>query len=426
MKRKDFIKSIALLSGANFVLGCKFVDLEGTRAISVEEAQKWVNGSYLPKYALTSAKLTEIPAKYKRKVNWEDAVNQLNGQIEFVFAPIKYENEFRPGVIIDNGLNLWKLNLPELYNLNIVEGLVIYKNQQQEIDAFLTQLCYDPLDLKLYKNGILRLDNFTGYLISSDWNDHPLEVISMKDGVSVESNGIKNPNGRVSECTSFTVQYNSVTVSSCGPSCIEATYTVYTVRVATCTSSPGPFAFNSGQSSSSIESVKTYSSFSYPVYGSNTIPSTTPVPPPYDVYDAITNASGTSRTLLNKKLNDVMSAVGLSTSISGWSLDKATALTKTIGGTLGEVTPIVTVAGKALGFTSLFVGSVQLYAYVIDHGGYDNPALLTDRVFLEQAASTALSAVGVAMSVGAITVSSPWIAVGVGATSLVLGIASSL
>lgn len=88
----------------------------------------------------------------------------------------------------------------------------------------------------------------------------------------------------------------------------------------------------------------------------------------YSPQRAVCNPNGQDRADMNQSLSDVVTAVGLSASITSWSFDKADALDRSIGAEVTQHFPLAGTIGKRLGFASLAIDGYQLAMGVYEDG----------------------------------------------------------
>jgi hypothetical protein len=246
----------------------------------------------------------------------------------------------------------------------IMEGLIVYKEKNVN-KAFLGQIAYDPIDAKSKKNTIQKSD-FTGWLIKADWEDALMEGVNYKNGKIVSTFDAQSlKKGRVSDCYTTVVSYQTVSVQSCGPNCTEVTVTLTRSLQYIC-GGGGNSAYNNG------------SYFSNPSYfggggggfgngeGGYVPLSVQPLDTTsrtFDIRKAVCNP-GSDRALMSQGVADALNATGLAAGVTGFSLDKAEALARSFGGNLSRYDGLI----NGVGVFGLVIDSVQLVAGVWDNG----------------------------------------------------------
>lgn len=103
MKRSAFIKSFATLAGGGIVLSCKnglisdFLEPETTKSLSVDEAKKWFEGSYLTRFNKLKQNST---SKHERIADWEKAKQtEARGKGKCVVVPVSYATKYKPAFL---------------------------------------------------------------------------------------------------------------------------------------------------------------------------------------------------------------------------------------------------------------------------------------------------------------------------------------
>lgn len=225
MNRQEFLKTIALFTGGLTVVSCNPMLIDDMLApgespedLSISEAEKWFNEEYLPN--TSKFRISNNGKSYKRKASWKRAQkpkNNENKEFGWVWTPLDYDDDARPGIIVYNEETSYKKDLGKYYLQPIIEGIVVIK-VNNETKAFLAQLAYDPFELES-NNFQLDKETFTGTLIRSDWNDNVIDGTTFVNGQIIQ--GFTNPNNassnsivgeenaRVSNCIHLTIDYTT-------------------------------------------------------------------------------------------------------------------------------------------------------------------------------------------------------------------------
>lgn len=116
------------------------------------------------------------------------------------------------------------------------------------------------------------------------------------------------------------------------------------------------------------------------------------------------NNNGHDRINFNYNLNQALDETGLANNILGWSLDKADALSKSVGGTgLKNFSPVLTVGTRLVGGVSLVLSGRQIYMAITNDGSMSQ--------------SDWLNVAGGVLGVAAV-ISGGWVAVAAGGVSI--------
>jgi hypothetical protein len=399
---------------------------EAPESISIEEAQKWFHDVYLPNIPLS--KPAGAGKSHHRKAAWQRALKPKNAKNkEFIWVPVDYEGAGRPGVILYDEDTLYRLELDKYFIQPILEGLIVLKAGQQ-VQAFLAQIAYDPFALAA--NGYkLEKSTFTGTLLRADWHDHLIDGTAFHKGEMVKGfvkapDGVVKPanatvkNARMSDCFYYYVEYQTTYVGDDGIVGVVGHQSWATVCDG---SGNGGWGDGSG-GFDSYGDLGSGGSFTYGDTGGGTYYDPllnsgaggwvypTNILFNYDINKAIA-ADGTDRLNMNANLTKVLYAVGLGTSISGWSLDKATALARSIGASVDQFFPLASNTVRKIGAAGLIISGTQLYLGVSDNGfQWDEDGW--------NLAQTALAIPGVL----AISAAAPWVVVVTGAVSIGIAI----
>src|SRR5690554_1502108 len=136
MKRDQFIKTLATLTGGLTVVGChpslidEIVAPDGTPDdLSIGEAEKWFNGEYLARFS--SFQNERRGNTHRRNATWKKAQkprNRRNKDFGWVWVPLAYEGQARPAVILYDEDTLYRRELGKYFLQPIIEGIVVVKS----------------------------------------------------------------------------------------------------------------------------------------------------------------------------------------------------------------------------------------------------------------------------------------------------------
>ncbi|QHT66802.1 hypothetical protein GXP67_09095 [Rhodocytophaga rosea] len=418
MKREHFLKTIAAFAGGLTVVSCSPDLLEeivipeetALENLSIEEAQKWFNNVYLPKASIL--RVASDDKKHRRKAAWSRAKkpkNSKNKELGWVWVPIDYEDSARPGVVLYDEETKYRLELDKYFLQPVIEGLIVIK-VKNENKAFLAQIAYDPFELEAneYK---LEKDKFTGTLLRTDWNDILIDGTSYSKGKNVgsfinpENNAFKN--ARIENCTYYSVNYQTWYIDN-------GVFTVvaHTAWSTVCDGSGNGGWGDSGGGSGSSSGGTGGGAYYDPLVSSGGGGTGGWVYPTNMLYNFnLANAiatNGTDRLNMNVNVTRTLYVVSLATTITGWSLDKATALARCVGGNVNSYCPLASTLGKRIGVVGVLVSGTQLYMGIADNGwqwnqdGWNLAQLVLGGTAL--AAATILAAPWVAVVAGGISI----------------------
>lgn len=370
MKRNEFIQNLAVLGGSFTLLSCgdelisEFVG-DGGESISVEEAQKWFDEQYLPKFKGVRESGGNDKKTYKRKAKWDKAEKRKGkDDQEFVWVPVEYEQSlFLPGIVLMDEKTQWKQDVAQYLVEPLIEGFVVKKGKKNTEGA-LMQLSFSPFSAK--REGTkLDLSQYTGSLIKTDWDDNVVEMINYKNGTEVERFEQNVTNGRTAQCYVIEVTYQTVEVQLTP----EGTY-IWVVKLhkrqrLSCGTTGGStnlgggvsvngglFQFNPGGNGG----------------GMTDIPNTqqTFIRPNYVVKDAL-DRNGSQRALLNQRLDDFCKAIGPTLSFIDWNNSMGEAITKIVGAqNLKVVYPVSQVVGRTFGAMSLIMDGREVWILMVN------------------------------------------------------------
>ena len=346
------------------MLSCKngliadFLEPETTQSLSLSDAKKWFEESYLTSFS----KAKQNPAlKHSRIANWDKAKEfLLKGEQKCVLVPIRYEDENKPSFATWTEETAFREKLLNYYALPIIEVLIIYKDERGNNQAYLSQIAYDRY--QVVKDSI-DFEKFNGWILKATWDDEVLEGEKFENGLKklqIE----RESKARTAECYWYeSGGYYTSSGQSCGVNCYEFTITYHKQYSVYCTYWDGgappmpvqiPFPPEEGGGGG-------------PIY----IPETTN----YNLKNAVCNASGWDRQNLVNSMGNALNATGLGASVTGWSFSKAEAILRAAGASIDDFRPLVTgsrnfgIAGGVLGgmrgVVGLFDGSIS------DHDALD-------------------------------------------------------
>lgn len=115
---------------------------------------------------------------------------------------------------------------------------------------------------------------------------------------------------------------------------------------------------------------------------------------------------------MNVNLLRTINALGFASSLTGWSLDKAMVMARSIGSNVAETFPLVEVLGRRIAVVNAFYASGQLFIGVAEDG-----FTWDDDGWNLVSASISVAAV---FAIG--TAAAPWIAVGGGLVTVGIGV----
>lgn len=430
MNRKNFIKTFAALTGGITLVNCSsdlVTDIiagdEPLENISIKEAQKWFESNYLPQ--MKGSLRTNGKRAHKRKAAWESAQKPKNlAKKEYVWVPIDYEDEARPGIVCYDDETLFKKELYQYYLQPVIEGLIVVKIKGQT-SAFLAQIAID-MPYIVNNKYVINKSNFTGTLLKSGWDDEVITGIVYENGIPIK--GFKNTknesdydieNGRVQGCVYTMVNAaNTWYVDSNN----ELVIVVHNIWSVTCDGSGngGFMGFDgtgggNGSGGTTPGGNSGDGSYYDPLVHSGSGNITYPDQQIYqfNLTQALAGP-GPHRNGMSTNLKNGVIATGLAASLAGWSLDKATALAKTIGGNITHFTPGVVRFGTNIGAAAIAVSGVQLAVGIMDNGWQ----------LSEEGPNSAAFILGTAGFVAGTVFAAPWIAVGLGGLSLIISVAT--
>lgn len=285
------------------------------------------------------------------------------------------------------------MKLPKLYYHPIIEFLIVYKTQGKE-KYFLAQIAYDRYTIN--KSDLtIRMNNFSGWLMNSDWEDTPSVGYFFNKGVQKSSfDRVNLKNARPVQCNTGSFSYQTYEPISCGQNCNGVEITLHQTIITVCSSDPyynyenSYYNWTSGNTNDAYYSVQQYQ---YPV--ANYVPRRAAC------------HGGSDRSTLNSQLENALFATGLATNVTGWSLDKADALARSIGGNLADFKGLI----NGVGVAGVIIDSVQL-----------GIGLWDGNVTFEE---DGLNAIQLGLGIVGL-VAGGWIAVGVGAISIGIAVYS--
>ncbi|PLK42556.1 hypothetical protein [Emticicia sp. TH156] len=284
---------------------------------------------------------------YLRKVNWDNAMNLMDkSKKSFISIPMEYEDENRPGIIYYDEKTSYREKMPKEFVHPIVEFFVVYK-EKNKIKYELAQIAYDRFKIDP-KESILRSENFDGWILKTDWNDALREGVFYKNGKPRQTFNVGGTsNSRVKKCNQVTITYQTVSGTSCGVNCAEITVTLHTVSELVCPNdtpaSDYPSNFGNYTSGGGDGSSTTYYYVEqYPIRS-------------YNIHRAACRG-GSERSTLNSQIEDAIFATGLAANVTGFSLDKADAIARAVGGSLADYKGLI----NGVGIAGIVIDTVQL------------------------------------------------------------------
>lgn len=350
MKRAHFIQSMLTLTGTAFVYGCKDI-VEGPEqpapgpysSPTISGAKNWFTDSYVS--SMESARTQKISVS--RTFDWDNSKKVKSGKHDFIWTPVKYE-----GDQLGTALLMWQpgeeyiQKLAQYLSWSISEGFLAYRKPNGDYDGFLAQIAYDPTRSDLTKP--IDPARFSGLVVNADLNENMLRSWRFLEGKMISySNPEKDRGGRVEDCITYYSQYSTVTGSSCGMNCHSVTYTLHTVPNTVCNGGSGsdPGYMGSGANN-------TGDWYGYGGSGGGSTPP--PRPPAITNYNNLAKiASSWERIEFNKRLTDIVSAVGIGVSTLDLSLAKATtianALSLSTTGVRVSFVNAMVIGGKTVG-----------------------------------------------------------------------------
>ena len=407
MKRNEFLRTAALLSGST-LWSCEKLIIDNVveplklSNIDLNEARQYFENIYLPRFQdeLVSPINKD---RYQRRPNWALASRRKNTKNkDYIVVPINYEDEKRPAIVIWTDSTSFINKLAKYYYQPIVEVLIILK-EDSETKVFLAQVAVDIYDVKIKNKKTLSISNFTGTLVSTDWNDSPINGLFFKDGAATIGFSNKTQSkARPSDCRTFTISWQTVTMATCGPACAEATLHRWQKDHTICATDPESVNRsnyeNGYYNSASFQSDGVFSGGQAFSYNTN-----------YNLQTVLINPYSNDRALFNSNLSSVMTVTGLITDIHAWNLDVANALARSVGGDIGVYFPLAERVGKVIGRASLAISATQFVMGIVEDGF----SLEGDGVNLAQ----------VLLGVGALY-AAPWGIVVIGGISLIIAVGS--
>lgn len=388
MKRNQFLKNTLVLASGGFLLSCKseliteFLSLDSTETPNIDEAKKWFQNRYLSLSNNPNSRTIENTKKYKRTADWDKAkvTKDLKKQ-ECIMVPISYQTSDVPGFIMWDENTLYRKELARYFAQPIIECLVVYKEKGQYY-SFLVQISYDRFNVKK-KNNSIDLDRLTGFILKADYEDNLIDGAKLIDG-KVVGTFSSTRGARVQSCYTVSTSYTTVSVSSCGSNCYEVNFTLYTSNQTFCFNDSGDYY----QSVLPADLVAGGSGYN-PTYEYIRT---------YNPKNAICNPGSSDRAIMLDNIKDVLSITGLVNSINGFSLDKAEAIARSVGGNITQYKGIV----NGVGVVGIVIGTIQLGVGLADGVTLEEEGLNTIQLTLGIAAFAA----------------GGWIAVAAGAVSI--------
>lgn len=430
MDRKHFIKTFATMAGGLTLVNCSndlFSDMAGEdgplEAISIDDAKNWFETEYLS--TMRAARKTEDDKKHKRKASWSRAQKPQNAaKRDYVWVPIDYEGDGRPGVVMYDEQTMFKKELSKYYLQPIIEGLIVTKIGNKN-RAFLAQIAYDMQEVAA-NNFVIEKDKFTGTLLKVDWDDNLINGVTYEKGKPMK--GFANPteptgNARTNECVYVLISsVNTYSVNTQN----EVIIHVHNTWQPICDGSGGGSSnggFNyfgngnyGGGGGGGDNNFPGGSGYYDPLIHSDAGNITYPPPLP-QIYNfnlgVAIKQPGADRDTMNNNLKETLYAINMVSGIQGMTWEKAAALAKSIGGNINTYTPTIVVLGKTFNVVSASLGIVGAVtsvpqAYI---------ALTDGNVTWEDARA----GIAAAATVGGIFAGG-WLAVGLGTISLAIAI----
>ena len=347
------------LTGTAFVYGCKGVVEELSENYSsptAAGAQEWFGKTYLGAFPGGRTQQSSVT----RKLNWQKQQTVKSSKHDFIWVPVEYEgDEMGTAILIWKDGEEYVPKLAKYMSWSIAEGFLVYRKPNGDYDGFLAQLAFDPL--KSHPGQAVDPNHFTGLAINADWNENILRSWRFLEGklVSYYNPDAKRKSGRTQQCFTTYTQYSTVTGVSCGPSCIDVTYTLHNVPHPTCYDDPYTGSDQGGYTGSGGYSGNGQSGGGY------TPPTTPPVSPivNYDYNKLATDMYSWERAEFNRRLNESLNATGLAISTLDLSLSKATAIVSTLGVSANQIR-VASVTGftagaRAVSGIGVVIGGVQ-------------------------------------------------------------------
>ncbi|WP_026632535.1 hypothetical protein [Dyadobacter alkalitolerans] len=424
MDRKHFIKTFATMAGGLTLVNCSndlitemVEETDLLEDISIEDAKLWFENDYLPQ--LRQSQRTSGDRIHKRKAAWDRAQKPQNKKKkEYVWVPIDYEDEARPGIVVYDEETLFKKELSKYYLQPVIEGLIVIKVGKKNL-AFLAQIAYDMQEVAA-NNFVIDKSKFTGTLLKVDWDDNLINGVTYEKGIPMKGFADvneKSSNERTQTCYYFLQgTMNTWYVNSYD----ELVIVVHNVWSGWCdgsgsaTGNGGFGGFGGGSTGGGGSGGDYPGSGSYydPYVHSDAGNIQYPPPLPqiynFNVSNAIA-APGNDRLVMNNNLKETMFAINTVASIQGITWEKASALIKSIGGNINNYTPTIVIAGKTFNVISFSLGGVGLLTSI--PSAY---ITLTDGQMNWADARAAVSVVATTASIFA----SGWVAVSLGTISL--------
>jgi hypothetical protein len=401
MERSDFVKSMLALTGTAFVYGCKGVVEELSENYSsptAAGAQEWFGKTYLGAFPGGRTQQSSVT----RKLNWQKQQTVKSSKHDFIWVPVEYEGDEMGTAIL-----MWKdgeeyvPQLAKYLSWSIAEGFLVYRKPNGDYDGFLAQLAFDPL--KSHAGKPVDPNHFTGLVINADWNENILRSWRFLDGklVSYYNPDAKKKSGRTQQCITTYTQYSSVTGVSCGPSCIDVTYTLHNVPHTTCYDDPYTGSDQGGYTGSGGYSPSGTGGGGY----------TPPVSPnwsptyPYNQYNLWNVPNSPDRAEFGTRLHTALNVTGITTTVTGLTLDKATYTINTLGLEFQQVKIVSN-------FSKFGLGAIGAVAGI---GGFAIGWMEDGWQWDEEGYNGLLAALGIVAFVG-----TGWVPIAAGAVSIVV------
>jgi hypothetical protein len=354
------------LRGGGIILSCKndylmnFLEPETSKSLSLNEAKSWFENSYLTNF--TKSKLNRKSA-HERIADWDNAKQtEVKTRGKCVVVPINYATEFKPAFAAWEKSETFKESLLDYYTNPILEVLVIYTDEKGENNAYLSQIAYDRYRIL---NDRLDLDTFYGWILKANWDDAVFEAAFYENGKQKLISNNTNPKARASDdCGLFytgTAHYSYSYMDTDG-----SFVTVWQKEYAW-------YCFGGGNGSHP-EGEYPYD-VPGPGDGGGSGPIYVPVTTNYNLKNAFCNAGSTDRWRMNQNLGEAITAVGLSTGLLGWNLDKANAIFRSIGGSMDDFADLAVSGGKLFGRVSGSLGIIEGVIGVFDGNVSNHDAL---------------------------------------------------
>lgn len=386
MKRSEFLKSVLTLSGGLTVVSCSPMLIDDILPkdvvqgdISIGDAKKWFNEIYLKRFQGGEGART----KFTRKCKWEGASKptnrKTNKEFGWIWVPIEYETNERPGVVIYTDETKYKLELKELYQQPIMEAM-IFVNINGENVGFLAQVAVDPFEIA-NNDYIIDKSVFTGTILKTEWNNSLIEgttfikgeidkiIFNSQNQLSgANENGLEN--ARVQDCYYYSVYYTSWYVDSDG----VFTLVGHTQWASVCNGTGGGWGDSGGGNSGGGGDVSQGGTgggvYWDPLVSSGGGSTEGWVYPPSALYNfnfqAAAENGGTDRLNMSVNVTKTINILGLTNSLASFSYDKALALARSIGGVQATELQLLSHLGKRIGLVSTVVSSVQVVIGLAD------------------------------------------------------------